>query len=294
MRLHQRWVKVDGYRTRYVEAGDGDPIVLVHGGGPGASWTGWRNAIPALAEHFRVIGVDMLGFGETDKPALSYDEWRIAEHLGAFVDTLSLDPVRLMGNSKGAYWAARFMVDHPAAVRSYCAVGSNTLAQSVGVPGVDTPGLRALRAYDGSVEKLRDFFQAILTNPESESFIRERHRVANLPGAAEMRASNAAAGARMRSDQNYWQAFSLEARLPRLTLPMLLIWGAQDRFAPVSMAHDLVQRSPNVALRIIQRAGHQCQNDDPATFNRMVVEFFTTESTDAVPVDEPEGATVAG
>ncbi|MBV9119293.1 MAG: alpha/beta fold hydrolase, partial [Chloroflexi bacterium] len=100
-----RWVKVNGIRTHYLEAGDGPPVVLVHGGGPGSSgqW-GWFHTIPDLSKHFRVLAIDQLGFGETEKPAhLSYSHQDRVDHLAAFVDVLCLAPVNLVGNSMGAY-----------------------------------------------------------------------------------------------------------------------------------------------------------------------------------------------
>src|SRR4051794_22176204 len=109
----ERWVKVGAIRTRYVEAGDGEPVVLVHGGGPGAAGEfGWPNTIPALAERFRVIALDVLGFGLTDKPAdLAYSHQDQVDHLAGFIDTLCLAPVKLVGNSMGAYNAVKCTLD---------------------------------------------------------------------------------------------------------------------------------------------------------------------------------------
>lgn len=67
------WVRVNGLRTHFVEAGNGEPVVLVHGAGPGAcGWAGWRQTIPALAKHYYVYALDMLGFGSSASTGCSY------------------------------------------------------------------------------------------------------------------------------------------------------------------------------------------------------------------------------
>jgi len=278
-RVHERWVKVNGIRTRYVESGDGEPFVMIHGGGPGGSWRGWRTVIGTFAEHFRVIVVDALGYGETDKPAgIEYSEMRIARHLGDFLETLSLDDINLMGNSKGAYWAARAMVDDPKRVKRYVAVGTNTVARAMGLERIMTPGLKALMKYDGSDESMRGFLDAILYRRASDEFVRDRNKMANLPGAAEMRASNSAWTKRLAEDTDIWQNFSLEQRLPKLTVPILIVWGAEDSFAPVSQAHDLHRLLPNSSLHIIPNAGHQCHTDNPEAFIPIVRDFLLLDT----------------
>ncbi|MBU6424465.1 MAG: alpha/beta hydrolase, partial [Chloroflexi bacterium] len=217
---------------------------------------------------------DMLGFGETDKPAIQYTEWRIARHLAAFTEMLLLDEIRLLGASKGAYWAARLMVDEPDRVRAFCAVGTATVARAMGIRTAETPGLRMLDSYDGSIEDMRRFVSYVVRIPD-ETMVAQRHAMSRLPGAAEAWSSLASAARRMSSDPNYAQAFALKDRLPRITLPMLLLWGDQDAFSPVEMGVELARLLPNMPLQLMPGTGHQCYNDDPAAFNEVVLDFFT-------------------
>jgi pimeloyl-ACP methyl ester carboxylesterase len=274
MELRERWVKVDGVRTRYAEAGSGSPFVMIHGGGPGASWRGWRRNIEAFAQHFWVIAPDMIGYGETDKPAIGYTEPKIARHLGRFIEALGLEDVAIMGNSKGAYWAARTVCEDPKRFRKYVIVGSNTVPRAMGLERIITPGIKAIEAYDGTEEKLRAFLDAILFTSESDEFVRERNKMANVPGAAEMREDVARYMKALGKDSDLWQEFSLEQRLPKLTLPILIVWGADDNFAPVSQARELHGLLPGSTLQIIERAGHQCQTDNPEQFAAVVLDFL--------------------
>jgi pimeloyl-ACP methyl ester carboxylesterase len=289
-----RWVRISGVRTRYFEAGDGESLVLVHGGGPGASALSWRTVIPSLAPSYRVIALDVLGFGETDKSRVR-SEMDIARHLGDFVDDLGLGPVRIVGNSKGAYWAARMMVDRPDAVSHYVAVGSNTLGQAMGLPRIPTEGTRILDAYDGSRESIRAFLSAILVTPPSDEEIDERVRLVGLPGASDTLRALTAFNRRRREPQ-VWQAYSLEHRLPSLagTTPMLLIWGRQDRFAPIEQAFVLKDLIPEFRLEVLEKSGHQAQNDEPERFVEVLLSFLSYRRDATAGVSgPPDGATLA-
>ncbi|HJP69062.1 MAG TPA: alpha/beta hydrolase, partial [Sphingomicrobium sp.] len=89
--------------TNYHEAGEGAPVLLLHGSGPGVSaWTNWKKVLPVLAGDFRVIAPDMAGFGHTERnPELAYDIKLWVKHLVAILDALDLQKVSLVGNSFG-------------------------------------------------------------------------------------------------------------------------------------------------------------------------------------------------
>src|SRR4051794_22350651 len=129
----EKFVNVDGIRTRYFEAGEGRPIVLVHGGTKGDS-SGGANAedfelnFAALAKKFRVISVDRLGQGYTDNPKRDED-WTMAaavRHLAGFLEALGQGPYNLVGHSRGGYCVGRVTLDFPRLVESCVMIDSNT------------------------------------------------------------------------------------------------------------------------------------------------------------------------
>lgn len=268
---HSRWVKLGAIRTHYVEAGDGPPVLLIHGGGPGSSGEyGWGPVIPALARRFRVLAIDQLGFGETDKPTgIDYGEQDRVGLVAAFVDTLCLAPVRLVGNSMGAYVAVRHALDHPDEVQRIFMLGSGTLAQAMGLE-FKPPRWE----YLGTKESLREGLQSTLLHPVSDELVEGRLRLARLPGSAEAHQAQMAYNRRLRQEPNLRQRFMVADRLPQLTIPMRMLWGAQDRFAPVELAHQLEKLLPNVDFEILEGAGHQCQHDAPDEVARRIAEFF--------------------
>lgn len=282
---HTRWVQIGPVgrhwiKTHYLEAGDGEPVVLLHGAGPGAAAEyAWYDTIPVLAAHYRVLAPDWLGFGRTEKPTtLNYTNETQVEHVIRFIDTLCLEKVRLVGNSMGAYLAVRYALDHPENALQVFGIGSNTIAKAMGLAEAETPARVAMLAYDGTEEKMRDFLDGILSRPPSEDLIRNRNRMANRPGAPEARASYSSYARALRNDPNLQQRFSLRERLPRATIPIRMVWGAQDAFAPVALVAELRNLLPDIRIDILETAGHQCQNDDPNGVHSRVLDFFGNAS----------------
>jgi len=174
-------VDADGIKTNYLEAGEGPPVVLVHGSGPGVTaYANWRLNIPALAPRVRVLAPDMAGFGSSGKPGrYSMQGW--IDQLVGFLDTLGLDRVSLVGNSFGGGLAIRLAVDHPDRVDRLVLMGS------VGVVFPITEGLDFVWGYQPSVENMRrtlDYF-AYSRDLVTDELAEVRYRAATAPGVQE-------------------------------------------------------------------------------------------------------------
>ena len=274
-----RFVRAGKYRTHYVECGNGDPVVLIHGGGPGASGEfAWRQSLGAIGERARAIGIDLLGYGLSDKPLdVEYRHQLFVDHLRDFIDVLCLDKVRLVGNSMGAYVAARYACDHPERVSHLLLIGSGTIATAMGLDMGMTTGLRRLIDYDGTKESLRTMMAGLMHNPQniSEEALEERHRQAQLPGVMESQKSflNYFRN-RLKSDPAEMQLFELRHRLPRLAIPIRFLWGRHDAFASPSLADELQKMLPNSDFQWFENSGHVVQNDEPARFTETALEFL--------------------
>lgn len=106
-------VRANGIRQHYLEAGEGAPVILLHGF-PETSFA-WRYQIPELAKHYRVIAPDLRGYGETDKPYHGYDKRTMAMDVLELVRALGLSKAALVSHDRGARVATRFAKDHPQA-----------------------------------------------------------------------------------------------------------------------------------------------------------------------------------
>ncbi len=105
-------VQVNGIKMHYVEAGQGSPLVLLHGFPE--TWYCWRHQIPVLAEKFRVIVPDLRGYGGTEKPPSGYDKRTMANDIRSLLQLLEIEKVSIIGHDRGARVATRFAKDHPA------------------------------------------------------------------------------------------------------------------------------------------------------------------------------------
>jgi pimeloyl-ACP methyl ester carboxylesterase len=274
------FIDVKGIRTHFVQAGSGEPVVLVHGAGPGASaWSGWREAIPALAQYHHVIALDTIGFGLTDKPTnINYTDQASVNHLAGFIDALCLDRVSLIGNSRGAYIAAKYLVDHPTRVRKLLMVSSGSIANAMGIErsAAQSGGMNTLEAFDGTPEAMRRWMEVIVHDHSkiTDELVNRRLEIASLPGHDYCRKSQNAFRKTLRTDPNERQLFDLRHRLPMVTTPMHMVWGGKDTFAPAEFAQQLRSLLPNVTFQMLENSGHQAQNDESERFNSIALEFL--------------------
>ncbi len=279
--LRSRYVMVGGIRTHYVETGhNAPPVVLCHGGAPGFSGEeGFGKIMPALGDKFQVYGLDSVGgYGYTDPyfRAAEGAQSRV-DHLDAFLNTLCLDTVHLGGNSQGAWVAARYALQHPGRVRKLFLIASGTISSAMGLDHMDTDGLRALRAYNGTHESMRALLQTLLWDKSqiTDALVDRHQESATRPGAVEARRVFLEGTQRLTQDPNLRIHFQMIDTLPHMKTPAMFIWGEDDCFAPVVLGRQLEKALPNIPFTYIPRAGHLVQNDQPELVARMMVQFFS-------------------
>jgi len=274
------FLRVRGHRTHYLEAGEGPPLVLIHGGGLGASGEhGFGRCIPALARHFRVYAIDLLGNGLSDAPAIDYSVQQDVWHLAAFVEALCLEKVLLAGNSRGAEVAVKFALDFPERVAKVLMVASASVARDMGIEIPMSAGRQALRRMhqELSAQTMRAFMQTLIHDPSriSDELVESRVRAASRPGVLEANRASIAAVARQVADPNLAQRAELRHRLPQLTIPLCLVWGREDRFAPLELGYQMKERLPNLRqFHVFEDCGHQVQTEQPERFAEVAISFF--------------------
>lgn len=267
---------VYGVKTHYVHAGEGQPVILLHGGGPGGSGEhGWYNTIPALAPYVHVYALDQFGYGYTDKPMIEYSFQALVDHLAGFIDALGFAQVRLVGNSQGAYVAMKYTCDLPARVERIVTIGSATLAGAMGLSVTTQPP-----RFEGTKESLQRFLAAIVNDPSkvTDELVESRYRIAQLPGAQHAKQSITRYRSVVQEDPDQRQAYEVRGRVSLLTVPWCVIWGADDRTAPLSLGEELRRLAPNIReFHVVEGAGHQVQNDKPEQCNRLLIDFLTSD-----------------
>ena len=261
-----RRVDANGIGTNYLEAGEGTPVVLVHGSGPGVSaYANWRLTIPDLAGEHRVLAPDMAGFGFSDKPGnYSMEGW--VQQLDAFLTALQLDKVSLVGNSFGGGLALAFAARWPERVDKLVLMGS------MGVTFPITEGLDRVWGYEASIENMRsvlDFFafDRTLLNDELAEL---RFRASIEPGMQEAFSSMFPAP-RQRWVESMTTPLEQIAALPHETL---IIHGRDDRVIPLDNAWQLLQVINRAQLHVFGRCGHWTQIEHAKAFNNLLLGFL--------------------
>jgi pimeloyl-ACP methyl ester carboxylesterase len=269
-------------KTHYTESGDDGPVIVgLHGGGSGSSGeSGMGPLMPGLGEEFRYIAPDSVGgYGLTDVDApVPYGVHSRVEHLEDFVDALCLDRFSIMGNSQGAWVAAKYAMLHPDRIEKMILVASGTIVNAMGVSRPPTPGMAALAAYDGTREKMEDLLKAIVYRHEkiTDALVDRRNAAATRPGALEKFKEFGANTRKFQREEPLNVNFDMKESLPTLTksIPTIFIWGENDEFAPPDAGREIEPLLPDVKFHWISQAGHQAQTDQPEIVTEIIREFM--------------------
>ncbi|MGH3648074.1 MAG: 4,5:9,10-diseco-3-hydroxy-5,9,17-trioxoandrosta-1(10),2-diene-4-oate hydrolase [Micromonosporaceae bacterium] len=276
-----RRVEVGGFALHYHVAGpeDGTPLVLLHGGGPGASaWSNFGRNLPVLASRFRVIAVDQPGFGDSDKPEITGQFFTFsADALRGLLDAIGVERVHLIGNSLGGGTAVRFALRHPERAGRLVLMAPGGLNLGVFSPD-PTEGIKKLYAFAAppgpSKEKLAEFLKTLVYDPSlvTDELVEERFRVAADPSSLRAMASMG----RSFTDPATYEEGLLWREAYRLRQRVLLIWGREDRVNPLDGALVALKLIPRAQLHVFGRCGHWAQLEKFDEFNRLVSDFLET------------------
>lgn len=256
-------------------AGNGPTIVLLHGGGPGASsWSNFSRNIPVLARDFHVIAVDQPGYGQSDKPT-EHPQYFVhsASALKDLLDTLEItDRVHLLGNSLGGGASVRFALDYPDRAGKLVLMGPGGLSTNLFAPD-PTEGVRLLSkfTYEPTRENIEAFLRIMVFDQSlvTDELIDERFESAKKPESiAAMRAMGKSfASADFEKGMLWRDAYKLRQ-------PTLLIWGREDRVNPLDGALVALKSVPRAQLHVFGGCGHWAQLEKFAEFNRLATDFL--------------------
>jgi 4,5:9,10-diseco-3-hydroxy-5,9,17-trioxoandrosta-1(10),2-diene-4-oate hydrolase len=272
-----------GLRLHYHEAGEehgGTPVVLLHGGGPGASaWSNFGPNLPVLARQSRTLMVDQPGFGQSAKPPVRGNYFTFAaDALAGLLDGLGVDRVHLVGNSLGGGTAVRFALRFPERAARLVLMAPGGLGLNVFSPD-PTEGVRRLAEFAAppgpSREKMAAFLRALVFDQRlvTDELVDERFAAASDPEALAAMASLGASffDPATAEDGMLWR----EAH--RLRQRVLLIWGREDRVNPLDGALVAVKLIRRAQLHVFGGCGHWAQLEKFDEFNRLVASFLEDE-----------------
>ena len=266
-----RYIDVHGVRTRCLEAGSGDDVLIFLHGIGGHLEAYQRNILPHASAGFRVLAIDMLGHGFTDKPDRPYEIDDYIDHLLDLLEVMGLGSVYLSGESLGGWVAARFASKYPDRIKRLVL---NTAAGMIADPRVmerlKTLSLNAVKSPDK--EAVRKRLEFLMADPSvvTEDLVESRYAVYKTPGML-----HAMESIMCLQDITVRQRNLLtEDELGKISVLTLVLWTTHDPTASVEVGKRLADAIPGARFVVMEGSGHWPQYEDAQGFNQIHIDFL--------------------
>ncbi|MDO6739383.1 alpha/beta fold hydrolase [Wenyingzhuangia sp. 2_MG-2023] len=262
--VEQKEITVDSVKTAYLSAGNGYPVIFLHGGGAGAIT--WYPSIGPISKKFQVIAPDIIGYGESDKPNAPYDRPYFSKWLKSFLKELKISKAHIVGLSQGGAIALQFTIDNPEMVDKLVLV--------------DSAGLGAKASFGSMIGMIwMNSFPSSLANRFNSPYILHtpskrdpNHSLYSIAVIKDKGGKNA-------FKQGRGSAVSKipEELLKQIKNETLIIWGENDKLFSVEYGEATAKIIPNAKLHLIQDAGHLPLIDQTEIFNEILIDFLESE-----------------
>jgi len=257
------------HKTNYHESGEGAPLFLLHGSGPGVSgWTNWSKTIGQFDDKWRVIVPDIAGFGFTEfKEDSKYNIKLWVHHLIGIMDALGIEKASFVGNSFGGALAIGLALFDPSRVDKLILLG--TPAGEF----VQTPGLRGAWTYEPSVENMRSLLELF---PYDKSFITDELVKSRYEASAREGAQEALRKLlpKPKNDGVTMVRGFPDTSLVNIQAPTLVVHGREDNVVPPECGLLLAKTIPNADLYLFGQCGHWVQTEQSEKFVSIVRQFL--------------------
>ncbi len=267
-----KYVQAGDIRLHYNEAGSGEAVIMLHGGGPGASgWSNFRTNIGAFSETYRTMLLDLPQYGKSDPVVINGDATRYnAASIKAMFDELGVDKAHFIGNSFGGATSLRFAIDYPDRVGKLVVMGPAGSGPSYFMPR-PLEGIKALNAWwdNPSREQMAKIVDLFVYDEKfkTDELIDMRHNAGlSRPQHIE---------ARRNSTNRVTPDFTSE--LHKVQAKTLIIWGRDDRFSPLDFALNMLWRIPDAQVHVFPECGHWVQYEKSDEFNRLIMDFIAND-----------------
>ena len=256
-------VVVFGQKIRYVEAGSGPAVVLLHG--LGGSSLNWAYNTPALAQKFRVIVPDQVGFGQSDKPLVNYRVGTYVDFLDKFLAELKVERATLVGNSMGGWVAALYTLKYPAKVERL------VLVDAAGFAAPKDFDLNALAGLNPSTrDEMKRLAGLVFFNPLFKS-----DAAIDVLLAQRLSAGDGYTIQRL-GESIHHRDDLLDGKLAAVKQPVLIVWGREDGLTPLAREGEKFRRElPSAQWVVFDSCGHFPHVEKAAEFNAAVLKFLS-------------------
>ena len=263
--VEEKFLHVDGHKIRYLESGNSkNTLLLIHG--LGASAERWSNVIPLFSDQYRVIVPDLIGFGQSDKPATDYTLNFFVDFLEKFIEASEIKHPSIVGSSLGGQISAEYASLHSQKIKKLVLVSpSGIMKQST--PALDGYIMAAMYPNKISAKNAFELMEGSGKHVE-EGIISEFIERMKLPNAKL---------AFMSTILGLKNSKSITPKLESISIPTLLIWGTDDPVIPITHADGFVSSIQNCIFYKMSGCGHTPYVQKPETFGSKVLEFLATD-----------------
>ena len=266
---------VQGHTIAYLDEGQGPPVILIHGFG-GSMWQ-WEHQQEALAEHYRVITLDMVGSGLSDKPEINYSPTFLLESVLGFMDNLGIQQATLIGNSLGAGVAIGMALTYPERVSKLVLISGfpAQILENIESPSykrfiTTRPPIWLARLATWLVGRwtTKHILQEIIYDPERVTPLLIERSYQNRVGHGSFYPLYS------QIDQIPEWETRFAPKLRNIVQPTLVIWGDHDRIFPPAVGQILHQTISHSKFFKVPNAGHIPQWENPQSVNPVLLQFF--------------------
>lgn len=258
----EKWATVYGAKLRYVEAGTGPAVILLHGLGGDSS--NWASTIGPLSQKYRVVVPDQIGFGKSDKLLINYRVGTYVDFLKGFMKELKIERASLVGNSLGGWIAAAFTLANPQMVDHLVLVDSAGFS----LPKDSDPAV--LGALNPST---RDQVKLLLPLVFYNTAMFASDSAVDAFFARKINAGDSYTTQRI-IDSIVRREDVLDAKLSALKKPTLIIWGREDKLTPLALGERFKQEIGGSELLVLEKCGHVPQLEKAPEFNAALMKFL--------------------
>jgi len=261
--IHSHRANINGLDIHYLTGGKGEPLIIVHGGGDGAS--AWMKNGIVLSRKFTIYVPDMPGFGTSQSMEGAYSIPDMVDFIDSFASAMGLESFYLMGHSLGGGIALHYTLKHPMKIRKLVLVSSLCLGKEIAwwvrlfsSPVVNKSlGKAAISLFKGIKYVARYFGPWRIVQPVSRTSLQIGSCIATLTE----------------------QTVVLLSQLPKIMVPTLVMWGARDPIVPFAQAYAAAELIPDCQVKVFMDAGHSVYRERLREFSSTLSEFLDRIST---------------
>jgi pimeloyl-ACP methyl ester carboxylesterase len=257
--VQSKTIKIDGRDVLYYTAGQGEPLVVIHGGG-GDARTWWKN-MDALAEKYTVYAPDLPGYGGSQALDGDYYIPELTAFVEKFTKSLGLEKFHIIGHSLGGGVALDYTLKFPQKIKKLVLISSLCLGREIAfwVRFFTLPAL--MRSLGAMIEFI---LKGIIWVAKS---LNPARYIMPLSPASVMVGGNISSF--------HEQKLVLEKRLPDLKVPTLLVWGARDPVVPVKQAYRASKAIPDCRIEVFKKRGHNVHREELKKFSSLIIGFLS-------------------